>query len=188
MSDDHRHCPGEKYTISDAVCEGRRVRHYPKCKGCVFNDDEIQPKPPKVGSGGPIVDEIFKAYDIRGKVPTQINEDVAWRIGYATAQYLLSTEDARVLEGDSAKAIAVGHDMRTSGELLSKACCDGVLATGADCVSVGEIETPAIYYAVGSLQTAGGIMITASHNPGDYNGFKITAAGVKPVGEGTGLK
>ena len=54
MSDDKRHCPSEKYTISDAVCEGRRVRHYPKCKGCVFNDDEIRPRPPKVGSGAPI--------------------------------------------------------------------------------------------------------------------------------------
>ncbi|HOI54512.1 MAG TPA: phosphomannomutase/phosphoglucomutase [Phycisphaerae bacterium] len=188
MSENQRHCPGEKYTISDAVCQGRRVRHYPKCKGCQFNDDEVQPKPPKVGNGAPIVDAIFKAYDVRGKVPGQINEDVAWRIGHAAAQYLLSTDEARRLTGDNAKAIVVGHDMRSSGQALMKACSDGILATGADCVSLGEIETPAIYYAVGSLQAAGGIMITASHNPGDYNGFKITAAGVKPVGESSGLK
>lgn len=188
MSEDQRHCPGERYTISDAVCRGRRSRHYPKCKGCVFNDDEVAGGSPQDAGSGGIADGIFKAYDIRGKVPSEVNEDVAWRIGFATAQHLLSRDDVRAAQGEYAKAVIVGHDMRPSSESLSKACIEGILATGADCVAVGEIETPAIYYAVGSLQAAGGIMITASHNPVDYNGFKITAAGVKPVGGESGLK
>ena len=188
MGDDQRHCPGEKYTISEAVCRGRRYRHYPKCKGCVFNDDETPATATRGCETMPIPDAIFKAYDIRGKVPAQVNEDVAWRIGYATAQHLLSRDEVAKARGEHAKAIVVGHDMRPSSEAISRACIEGVLATGADCVAVGEIETPAIYYAVGSLQAAGGIMITASHNPAEYNGFKITAAGVKPVGEQSGLK
>ena len=187
MSESERHCPGEKYGISEAICLGRRSRHFPKCKGCVFNDDELRGAEHKTGETANIPDTIFKAYDIRGKFPSQINEDVAWRIGYATAQFLLSSDEAAQAEGEHAKAIVVGHDMRKSSEPLSKALIEGILATGADCIAVGEIETPAIYYAVGSFQAAGGIMITASHNPGDYNGFKITAAGVKPVGEETGL-
>ncbi len=187
MSQQERHCPGEKYSITEAVCRARRARHYPKCKGCPFNEDELEPGAPKVGEGASVPDEIFKAYDIRGKVPEQVNEDVAWRIGYATAQHLLSRDDTAQVEGENAKALAVGHDMRTSSESIARACIEGVLATGADCIDVGEIETPAIYYAVGSLQTAGGIMVTASHNPAEYNGFKLTAAGVRPVGEATGL-
>lgn len=188
MSDEDRHCPGEKYTISEAVCRGRRARHYPKCKGCVYNDDEVLEAERHAADGVADLESIFKAYDIRGKVPSQINEDVAWRIGFATAQYLLSRDEATEASGAHAKAVVVGHDMRSSGESIARACVEGVLATGADCLAVGEIETPAIYYAIGSLQTAGGIMVTASHNPSDYNGFKITAAGVKPVAEATGLR
>lgn len=189
MHHDHkRHCPGEKYTISDAICRGRRQRHYPKCKGCVFNDDETDAGKMNSQKGLPELEQIFKAYDIRGKVPAQINDDVAWRIGYAAAQYVLGVDEARQLTGDQARSIVVGHDMRSSGVELTQALVDGILAAGADCIEIGEIETPAIYYAVGSLNAAGGIMVTASHNPGDYNGFKLTAAGVKPIGEATGLK
>jgi phosphomannomutase len=187
MAEDTRHCPGEKYTISEAVCRGRRGRHFPKCKGCAFNDDEVGKQASKSADLAPIPDGIFKAYDIRGKSPGEITDDVAWRIGFAAAQYLLATDDAQKLTGENARAVALGYDMRLTGESLSKACADGILAAGADCVVVGDIETPAIYYAVGSLNAAGGIMITASHNPAEYNGFKITAAGVKPVGENSGL-
>ena len=188
MTSDERHCPGEKYSISEAVCRGRRDRHYPKCRGCMYNEDEERAAAAEGTPGVVIADGIFKAYDIRGHVPSEINEDVAWRIGFATAQHLLSRDEVVGAEGEHVKAIVVGHDMRTSSEPLSKACIEGILATGADCIAVGEIETPAIYYAVGTLQAAGGIMITASHNPADDNGFKITAAGVKPVGEETGLR
>ncbi len=188
MPEDSRHCPGEKYTISDAICRGRRHRHYPKCKGCVFNEDEARPQAQKLEKGAPEMDQIFKAYDIRGKVPSQINEEVAWRVGFAAARFMLSTDEAAKLSGEHARSIVVGHDMRTSGKAITSALVEGILAAGANCVEVGEIETPAIYYGVGSLNAAGGIMVTASHNPGDYNGFKLTAAGVKPIGEQTGLK
>ena len=189
MTDYHRHCPGEKYTISDAVCGGRRTRHYPKCKECAFNDDPAATA--KARRGVPAVpaipDGIFKAYDIRGKSPGEITEDVAWRIGYATAKFLLTSDAAARLTGENAKAIVVAGDMRPTSDALSKAIMEGVLATGADCIAIGEVETPVIYYAVGSLGAAGGIMVTASHNPAEYNGFKMTGPGGLPIGESSGL-
>jgi phosphomannomutase len=118
---------------------------------------------------------IFKAYDIRGTVPDQLDEALAERIGRAAATHL------------GAKSMAVGRDMRESGVGLSAALIRGITSTGCDVVEIGIVSTPMQYFAVGSLGTDGGIMVTASHNPAEYNGFKTSAKDVVPVGGDSGL-
>jgi len=118
---------------------------------------------------------IFKAYDIRGTVPDQLDEVTAERIGHAVAAHL------------GAKRLVVGRDMRESGVGLSRALMRGINATGCDVVDIGVVSTPMQYFAVGSLGTDGGVMVTASHNPAAYNGFKISAKDVVPVGGDSGL-
>jgi len=104
---------------------------------------------------------IFKSYDIRGIYPTELNEDVAERIGRAFVEEL------------AADAIAVGRDMRTSSQPLFDAFARGVNARGADVVDLGLTSTDELYFSVGHYGYPGGAMITASHNPKDYNGFKL---------------
>lgn len=123
-----------------------------------------------------IIKEIFKAYDIRGKVPTEINSEVALLVGRALADFLPEGE------------VAVGRDMRTDSEELASAIIEGLVLQGREVVDLGQITSDMIYFAVGKLALAGGAMITASHNPGEYNGIKLTAKGVTPIGEATGLK
>src|SRR5919205_3855913 len=111
-----------------------------------------------------MIDEsIFKAYDIRGKYPAQLNEDVARDIGRAFVNYL----------GLSGSTVVVGRDMRLSGETLEKAFVEGVTGAGADVLDLGLVSTDALYFAVGHLEEPGGAMITASHNPKEYNGLKL---------------
>ncbi len=111
-----------------------------------------------------MIDEsIFKAYDIRGIYPDTLNEDVARDIGRAYVNYL----------GLSGSRVIVARDMRLSGETLEKAFIEGVTEAGADVLDLGLVSTDALYFAVGSLEEPGGAMITASHNPKDYNGFKL---------------
>jgi len=111
---------------------------------------------------------IFKSYDIRGIYPTQLNDELAYRLGRAFAAFLLAgNEAARPL------TVAVGRDMRTSGPALSQAFTRGLVEQGVDVVDVGEVSTDAIYFAVGKYGLDGGAMITASHNPKEYNGFKL---------------
>ena len=111
-----------------------------------------------------MVDEsIFKAYDIRGVYPDTLDEDVARDIGRAFVSQL-SLSGSRVV---------VARDMRLSGEALEKAFIEGVTEAGADVLDLGMISTDALYFAVGHLEEPGGAMVTASHNPKDYNGFKL---------------
>src|SRR3712207_6662508 len=111
-----------------------------------------------------MIDEsIFKAYDIRGVYPDGLNEDVARDIGRAFVNYL----------GLSGSTVVVARDMRLSGEALEKAFIAGVTEAGADVVDLGLVSTDALYFAVGHLEEPGGAMITASHNPKEYNGFKL---------------
>jgi phosphomannomutase len=111
-----------------------------------------------------MIDEsIFKAYDIRGKYPDQLDEDVARDIGRAFVNHL----------GLSGSTVVVARDMRLSGEALEKAFIEGVTGAGADVLDLGLVSTDALYFAVGHLEEPGGAMITASHNPRDYNGFKL---------------
>jgi phosphomannomutase len=111
-----------------------------------------------------MIDEsIFKAYDIRGVYPDSLNEDVARDIGRGFVNYL----------GLSGSRVVVARDMRLSGEALEKALIEGVAEAGADVLDVGLVSTDALYFAVGHLEEPGGAMVTASHNPKDYNGFKL---------------
>lgn len=119
---------------------------------------------------------IFKAYDIRGVFPDELDAAVAYRVGRATARFL----------GNG--PIVVGRDARTSSPELFGAIVRGVADEGVDVIDLGLVATPMLYFAVDRLSGAGGIMITASHNPGRYNGFKVCRENAIPVGEASGLK
>ncbi|MDQ1364277.1 MAG: phosphomannomutase [Acidimicrobiaceae bacterium] len=121
-----------------------------------------------------MLDTLFKAYDIRGVVPDQLNSELVRRIGTAFAAFA------------GAPRILVGRDMRESGVELTQAFVDGVTATGTDVVDLGLMSTDELYFASGRLD-APGAMFTASHNPARYNGIKLCLPGARPVGEDTGL-
>jgi phosphomannomutase len=111
-----------------------------------------------------MIDEsIFKAYDVRGVYPDSLNDDVVREIGRAYVDYL----------GLSGSRVVVGRDMRLSGEALEGAFVEGVTEAGADVLDIGLVSTDALYFAVGHLEEPGGAMITASHNPKEYNGLKL---------------
>lgn len=118
---------------------------------------------------------IFKAYDIRGIYPGELDEKLMKKIGNATAQYL-----------DAAKLV-VSRDMRLSGESLKNAFVDGATDAGVDCVDAGLLSTPGNYFAVAHYGFPGGVAITASHNPKEYNGAKVSREKAIPVGLETGL-
>ena len=120
------------------------------------------------------LDAIFKAYDIRGVYPDEIDEALARRIGNAFVRF---TGAGRVL---------VGHDMRPSSEPLSAAFTEGATLAGADVTQLGLCSTDLVYFASGTLD-APAAMFTASHNPAQYNGIKLCRAGAAPIGEQTGL-
>ncbi len=131
---------------------------------------------------------IFKAYDIRGVYPDQINEEDAWKIGYSTARFLRSLLSGYERGQARSQAVCVARDMRTHSETLARALTEGMNATGANVIDIGMIDTPQMYFAINHLGTCGGVQVTASHNPAKYNGFKISGLGAKPVGVNTGLK
>src|ERR687884_290522 len=118
---------------------------------------------------------IFKAYDVRGTYPDQVNEEAAYAIGAAFIVHF------------GVPRIAVGHDMRLSSPALFEAFKDGVTAQGAEVVDLGMTSTDELYFAVGKFGYPAGAMITASHNPAQYNGFKFCLAGAVPVSSETGL-
>lgn len=131
---------------------------------------------------------IFKAYDIRGLYPDQLDEQAAWKIGHATAQFLRSMLHGYSRGLANAQSICVGRDMRTHSPSLSKALIEGMNASGANVIDIGMIDTPQMYFAINHLGTCGGVQVTASHNPAQYNGFKISGQLAKPIGADTGLK
>lgn len=122
------------------------------------------------------INNIFKAYDVRGKVGTELTPDVTKKIGKAFADWLPT-------EG----AVAVGRDMRPDSAELAAALIEGLRAQGRDVIDIGQVTSDMIYFATGHLKLAGGVMITASHNPGEYNGIKFCREEAKPVGEESGL-
>ncbi|NQU75431.1 MAG: phosphomannomutase/phosphoglucomutase, partial [Planctomycetes bacterium] len=134
------------------------------------------------------IDLVFKAYDIRGVYPTQIDEDLAWKVGHATGQFLRSLLCGYDRGQTSANRLVVGRDMRTHSEGLAKNLIEGITASGAGCVDIGMVDTPMVYFAINHLGSCGGVEVTASHNPPHYNGFKISGQKARPVGENTGLK
>ncbi|HJT37285.1 MAG TPA: phosphomannomutase/phosphoglucomutase [Actinomycetota bacterium] len=117
---------------------------------------------------------IFKAYDIRGLYPDQLDEEVAHRVGRAFVSLL------------DARSVVVAHDMRTSSEPLSAAFISGAATQGADVIDMGLATTDMLYFASGSLDVPG-VVFTASHNPSKYNGIKMVRAGALPVGSSSGM-
>ncbi len=118
----------------------------------------------------------FKAYDVRGKVPSELNDDIAYRIGRAYAEYL------------KPQKVAIGRDVRLSSDALFDALSKGLMDSGVDVLDLGICGTEQVYFAAFHLSLDGGIMITASHNPVDYNGFKFVAKNAKPLSGDSGLK
>lgn len=117
----------------------------------------------------------FKAYDIRGQLGTELNEEIAYRIGRAYAEFL------------KPKSVVLGGDVRLTSEALKSALADGIRDTGADVVDIGMVGTEEVYFATSFLKADGGIEVTASHNPLDYNGMKPVRDNSKPISSDTGL-
>ena len=117
----------------------------------------------------------FKAYDIRGRVPDELNEEIAYAIGRAYAQFL------------SPKEVVVGHDIRLSSPELTDALVRGLNASGVNVSHIGMCGTEEIYFATEHYGFDGGIVVTASHNPADYNGMKMVQKGSRPISGDTGL-
>ena len=117
----------------------------------------------------------FKAYDIRGQLGTQLDESIAYRIGRAYAEFL------------KPKNVVLGGDIRLTSESLKAALSDGIRDAGSDVVDIGMVGTEQVYFATSHLQAGGGIEVTASHNPIDFNGMKPIREGSRPVSSDTGL-
>jgi phosphomannomutase len=119
--------------------------------------------------------KVFKAYDVRGIYPTELDEEGAYAIGRAYVEQFEPQE------------IAVGHDMRLSSPAMAKAAIAGATDGGANVRALGLVGTEMVYFAVGELGLDGGAQVTASHNPPEYTGMKIVRRGALPVGGDSGL-
>jgi phosphomannomutase len=117
----------------------------------------------------------FKAYDIRGQLGEELNEDIAYRIGRAMGHFL------------KAKKVVVGGDIRETSEALKQAVSNGLKDAGANIIDIGMVGTEEIYFATKYLGVDGGVEVTASHNPIDYNGMKLVREDSKPISGDTGL-
>jgi phosphomannomutase len=122
---------------------------------------------------------IFKAYDVRGRYPDQLDEHAAYNIGRGYAQSGVSA---------AGNVVVVGRDMRHGSGTLSAAFVAGANAGGLDVIDIGLCTTPMLYFAVNELRAAGGAMVTASHNPAAYNGFKLVREAAIPIAVGSGLE
>ncbi|MFN2258117.1 MAG: phosphomannomutase, partial [Desulfuromonadaceae bacterium] len=117
----------------------------------------------------------FKAYDIRGRIPDELDEEVVYRIGRAYAQHL------------QPQRVVVGYDVRLTSPLLTQALCLGLTESGVDVYDIGQCGTEEVYFATFHEKMDGGIMVTASHNPMDYNGLKLVREESRPISADTGL-
>ena len=131
--------------------------------------------------------KVFKAYDIRSTYPDPLNENMARHIGYGSSKYLLQDAAAAGEGSPMMKNVVVGRDMRKSSPSLTEALIRGITDQGGNVLDLGMVDTSFIYFAINHLDCAGGVMCTASHNPPQYNGFKISKRKAKPVGEAMGL-
>jgi phosphomannomutase len=118
---------------------------------------------------------IFKAYDIRGLYPSELDVEMARKIGNAYARFL------------GAETVVVGQDMRTHSPELADAVSQGIRDTGCEVIRLGLASTPMAYFSIGSLVCDGGLCVTASHNPGEYNGMKLCREGARPISMATGI-
>jgi len=118
---------------------------------------------------------IFKAYDIRGLYPSELDESTAYRVGFHLVGLL------------EAKRLVVGQDMRTHSPGLADEVSRGMRDAGCDVIRLGLSSTPMAYHAIATLDCDGGLCVTASHNPGEYNGFKLCREGAKPISAANGI-
>lgn len=135
-----------------------------------------------------MIGKVFKAYDVRATYPRPLNEKVAWQVGHGAATHLMARAREAGRLDPMGRAIVVGRDMRTSSPALTGNLVDGIRDAGATVIDIGLVDTPAVSFAINRYDTAGGIQVTASHNPANYNGFKISGIDARPVGTGTGLE
>ena len=168
-----RRCPGEKGPIDEAICRARQGRKYHKCAECEWRDESLQDRGSDVSEDPR--HKVFKAYDIRGVYPDQLDENLAELVGAATARFL------------SPGSLVVSRDMRASSETLARAVIQGILTAGCDVLDAGMISTDANYFAIAHYHQGGGIQVTASHNPAEYNGLKISREQAIPMSYETGL-
>ena len=117
----------------------------------------------------------FKAYDIRGQIPNELNADICYRIGNATGKFL------------NARKMVVGRDMRLTSLEFADAVIAGLIDAGVEVIDIGLCGTEMVYFATSHLNADGGIMVTASHNPADYNGLKLVREEARPISADTGL-
>ena len=118
----------------------------------------------------------FKAYDVRGRMPDELNEDIAYSIGRAFAQFL------------KPKTVVVGYDIRLTSKQMCDKVIEGLRDAGSNVLNIGMCGTEEVYFATAHLEADGGICVTASHNPKDYNGMKFVREGSRPISGDTGLK
>ncbi len=192
-----RQCPGDGYEISVSVCRGRQRVLYPKCPVChhrdsaigTLTDEETEYTPMETGTrkilqlstnqDKAINHQIFKSYDIRGEYPEQLNEYTSEKIGMAIVLFLKSIKDV--------KNIVVARDNRISSNSIASALISGITKAGVDVIDIGEVSTDTTYFAVGKYKYNAGVMVTASHNPSNYNGFKLCHEQAMPISFDTGL-
>ncbi|MFT6189573.1 MAG: phosphomannomutase [Oleispira sp.] len=118
----------------------------------------------------------FKAYDVRGRMPDELNEDIAYSIGRAFAEFL------------KPKTVVVGYDIRLTSKQMCDKVIEGLRDAGSNVLNIGMCGTEEVYFATAHLKADGGICVTASHNPKDYNGMKFVREGSRPISGDTGLK
>ncbi len=123
-----------------------------------------------------VTNKAFKAYDVRGVYPDEVNEEMAYRVGRVFSAMF------------AAETVVVGHDIRLSGPALVEALTEGLRHGGTNVINIGECGTEMIYFATAHLRADGGIMVTASHNPKEYNGMKLVRRDARPISADTGLK
>ena len=127
-----------------------------------------------------MIGKVFKAYDVRALYPDPLNEDVGWKVGFGVGEYLKG-------QHGGPGTVVVSRDHRPAAPSMAEALIKGIRAAGMDVVDLGRCDTSVQYFAVPFLDAAGGVQCTASHNPIQYIGYKVSGAGAKPIGRDTGL-
>lgn len=135
-----------------------------------------------------MIERIFKSHQLRGVYPDTFGQEDAWKVGYATALYFQrSRTGLAVARVERENAMVVGRDLRPHSAVLAAAVIEGIRAGGVDVIDVGEVDTPFVHFAVNQLSCVGGIQVTGSHLPPQYNGMMIFGPQARPIGGASGL-
>lgn len=135
-----------------------------------------------------MISKIFKAYDVRATYPDPLDADAAWKVGHATATFLKRSRQDATDKVQREDTMVVGRDMRPHSPELAGALMEGIRSADMKVIDIGQIDTSCIYFAINHFDCVGGIQTTASHNPVNYNGFKISGPKATPIGSASGLK